>query len=484
MIIIDSDLPQFFNDISEEVRLFYGRETITETQTGVLVDGGRTLLVRHSFDRCGSLFSVEAEWEGRKLIQSAELPPAGNPLERKRLIKRCLKSTVFRLLKENSGTDTPWGSLTGVRPSKLFRELSGRYGTEGASDILRGTYDVSPEKICLAEEIYHIQQPVISSATDQDVDVYVNIPFCVSKCLYCSFPSRVLSEGCSELDDYLDVLERDVRFGGEIVSGTGRRVRTVYIGGGTPTVLSCGQLERLLRIIADAYAFHGAEYTVESGRPDTITEEKLHIMRGYGVTRISINPQTMNADTLTRMGRNHTPNQITDAFLMARGMGFEEINMDLIAGLPGEDLSNFSASLQKVVDLDPDDITVHSLALKRSAALFRTDFALNEKETASMIALSQAELRRSGYLPYYMYRQKYMSGNLENIGYAKPGKLCVYNIDMMEETAQIMAHGACAVSKRIYGSENRIERIFHPKDVATYAAKLDELNLRKQALFN
>lgn len=484
MIRIDSDLPEFYNDISEEVRLFFGRETITEAQEEEPADDVRTLRVRHSFDQDGTVFSACAEWEGQTLSQSAELPPDENALVRKRLIKRCLKSTVFRLLKANCGTETPWGSLTGVRPSKLFRELAETCGTEGAARTLSETYDVSSDKIRLSEEIYHIQKPVIDSASERDIDVYVNIPFCVSKCLYCSFPSRVLKEGSSELDDYLNILEKDIRFGGNIVSATGRRVRAVYIGGGTPTVLSATQLERLLLMIADAYAVRGLEYTVESGRPDTITEQKLRIMKKHGVTRISINPQTMNAETLVRMGRSHTPDQITDAFRMARDAGFDDINMDLIAGLPGEDLKDFTASLSAVMLLEPDDITVHSLALKRSATLFQTDFALNERETASMIALSQEELPKKGYLPYYMYRQKYMSGNLENIGYARPGKLCVYNIDMMEETAQIMSHGACAVSKRIYDSENRIERIFHPKDVTTYAAKLDQVNLQKQTLFN
>ncbi|MBR5805015.1 MAG: coproporphyrinogen dehydrogenase HemZ [Clostridia bacterium] len=484
MILIDSDLPQFYNDISEEIRLFFGKETIREKQDGIPDPDCRTLKVRHGLDLSGMLFTVTAEWEGRTLSQSAELPSTENRLVRKRLIKRCLKSTVFRILKANSETETPWGSLTGVRPSKLFRELCDTRGPEEARRILRETYDVSPEKITLSETIYRVQKPVIDSVSDRDIDVYVNIPFCVSKCRYCSFPSRVLPEGSAELDDYLDVLEKDIRFGGKIVSDTGRKVRAVYIGGGTPTVLSPAQLERLLVTVAGAYPIHGIEYTVESGRPDTITAEKLRILKEHGVTRISINPQTMNADTLVRMGRNHTPEQIEDAFRLAREEGFDSINMDLIAGLPGEDLSVFSDSLTRVLALDPDDVTVHSLALKRSALLFQTDFSLNERDTACMIELSSGTLPAKGYQPYYMYRQKYMSGNLENIGYAKQGKLCVYNIDMMEETAQIMSHGACAVSKRVYGDENRIERIFQPKDVPTYAGKLDQVNAQKQMLFN
>ncbi len=484
MIQIDSDLPEFYNDISEEVRLFFGREEIREKQDGMPEAGCRTLKVRHGLDPSGTLFTVKAEWEGQTIEQSAELPSPQNGLVRKRLTKRCLKSAVFRLLKKNTDAETPWGSLTGVRPSKLFRELCETYGPEDAGRILRETYDVSPEKVRLAEKIYRVQKPVIGSVSERDIDVYVNIPFCVSKCRYCSFPSRVLPERSKELDGYLDVLEKDIRFGGGLVSATGRTVRAVYIGGGTPTVLSPEQLERLLNVIADAYAVVGVEYTVESGRPDTITEEKLRILKDHGVTRISINPQTMKTDTLVRMGRNHTPEQIEAAFRMAREAGFDNINMDLIAGLPGEDLSDFTESLNRVLALDPDDITVHSLALKRSAALFQSDFSLNERETAAMIALSSGTLPGKGYRPYYMYRQKYMSGNLENIGYAKQGKLCVYNIDMMEETAQIMSHGACAVSKRVYGDENRIERIFHPKDVPTYAEKLDYVNAQKQTLFN
>ena len=291
----------------------------------------------------------------------------------------------------------------------------------------------------------------------------------------------------TDMAAYLAALERDIALGARIVQETGRVVRSMYLGGGTPTVLTAEELKRLLDFALSAYGGFGSELTVEAGRPDTITEKKLRVLREAGAGRVSINPQSMNAETLRLIGRSHTPEEIRTAFHMARDAGFESINMDVIAGLPGETADDMRRTLGEIEKLAPENLTVHTLALKRSSRLVEKldEYPLPEAETAeTMVRLGAESARTLGMRPYYMYRQKYMRGNLENVGYALPGKECIYNIDMMEETTNILAHGASAMSKRVYGCENRVERIPNPKDIKTYCGKLSEILAQKNALFD
>jgi oxygen-independent coproporphyrinogen-3 oxidase len=288
------------------------------------------------------------------------------------------------------------------------------------------------------------------------------------------------------LTQYLTVLKQDISAGAALVKERGLSVRSFYMGGGTPTVLSADQLDDLLTFILSQYGSFGVEATVEAGRPDTIDREKLLVLKRLGIDRISINPQTMNDETLKRVGRSHTREDIVCICDLAREIGFRSINMDLIAGLPGETTDDMRNSCDAILPLKPDNLTVHSLAIKRSSTLKKEleDHALASAAQAEEMTRIGADCAaQMGMNPYYMYRQKYMSGNLENVGFALPGKECVYNIDMMEETASILSHGAGTMTKRVFYGQNRIERLPSPKDVPTYLLKLDRLIADKDSFF-
>jgi oxygen-independent coproporphyrinogen-3 oxidase len=359
-------------------------------------------------------------------------------------------------------------------------------GEQAARTRFLDVFDVSQEKTDLAARICAVQEPFIRSVQPNEIDIYVGIPFCKTKCLYCSFPSEVLGKKQDRLTQYLGLLKSDIAAGAALVRENGLTVRSFYMGGGTPTVLSAGQLDELLSFIRAQYGSFGIEATVEAGRPDTIDREKLLILKSHRIGRISINPQTMNDETLKRVGRSHTKDDIVRVYELAREIGFDSINMDLIAGLPGETADDMQRSCEAIVQLRPDNLTVHSLAIKRSSTLKKEldEHALSSAaEAEEMTRIGAACARQMGMHPYYMYRQKYMSGNLENVGYALPGKECIYNIDMMEETASILSHGAGTMTKRIFGGQNRIERLPSPKDVPTYLAKLERLMDDKRTFF-
>ena len=409
---------------------------------------------------------------------------ASDPLDRKRQEKRALKRATYALMQRIRPTEMPWGSLTGIRPTKLLRELCERVGDEEAVRQFSDVFSVRIDKLRLAATINAVQKPVIDSVADDDVDVYIGIPYCKTRCLYCSFGAEIAKKNA--VAEYLPILFHDIKNGARLVSDGGYRVRATYLGGGTPTVLSAAELDALLTHFEKQYGGYGTECTVEAGRPDTITREKLQVLRDHGVARISINPQTMSDRTLKCIGRMHTATQIKDAFALARAIGFSSINMDLIAGLPGETVADMEATLSEIIALRPDNLTVHTLAIKRSSRLVDRleEYPLPPRtDVETMIDMGYAAAQQIGLLSYYMYRQKYQNGNLENVGYAADGKLCIYNVDMMEETTSILAHGAHAMTKRVFYGQNRVERIPNPKDVETYGNKLPILDQQKCALF-
>ena len=396
-----------------------------------------------------------------------------------------MKIAAFRAMRELAGFAPPWGSLTGIRPTRLLRELIAAEGEGEAIRMMKEDFDVSPDKLRLAWETVAVQRPILQSQTPQDADVYIGVPFCASRCLYCSFASQVRTKN-TDMAAYLDGLCRDIAHGARILREAGRTVRAVYLGGGTPTVLTQGELERLLGFALSAYGGFGRELTVEAGRPDTITKEKLAVLKKYGAGRISVNPQSMNAHTLALIGRSHTPEDIALAFAMARDMGFDNINMDVIAGLPGETPADMENTLEAISALGPESLTVHTLALKRSSRLALNPEAYplpSARDAEEMVLMGERAARALGMRPYYMYRQKYMRGNLENVGYALPGKECVYNIDMMEDAAAIMAHGAGAMTKCVYDAARRVERVPAPKEISVYLDKIDRLAEAKEKLF-
>lgn len=403
-------------------------------------------------------------------------------LERKE-VKNVLKRLLYRVLREHTGQELPWGNLTGIRPTKIpMALLEAGWKNVDIADYMRSTYYTSNEKTALAIAIANREKHILKDINYKNgYSLYVGIPFCPSICLYCSFSSSPLYLWRDRVDDYLDALCREITYASEEFAD--KELNTVYIGGGTPTTLEPYQLERLLTKLEQSFCFDRVlEFTVEAGRPDSITREKLEVLRRHRVTRISINPQTMNQKTLDLIGRKHTVEQTKEAFALARSLGFDNINMDLIVGLPGEEKPEVEHTMQELLLLDPDSITVHSLAIKRAARLrmFRDEYKemtfTNNREIMDMTADYAA---RGGQSPYYLYRQKNMAGNFENVGYSKEGKAGIYNILIMEEVQSILALGAGASTKMVW-SDGRIERIENVKDIKNYIERIDEMIERKR----
>lgn len=376
-----------------------------------------------------------------------------------------------------------WGSLSGVRPTKLTtRHLLAGGTAESAERLLQENYHVTPARSRLAAECSLATVQAARRLRETDVSLYLGIPFCPTRCVYCSFVSQTTGRQGALLEPYLDALEREIEVTARLLRETGRTVRTLYIGGGTPTTLSTPQLRRLMQTIRTHFDLSSLiEYTVEGGRPDTLDSEKLRALKALGCGRVSINPQTMQSSVLRRIGRCHSPEQTRTAYLQAREAGFEAINMDLIAGLPTDTPAGFADSLSQVLELQPANITVHTLALKKGADLY---FSREELPTAEavreMLADTETRLRAAGYKPYYLYRQKYMSGSFENVGWTKPGFECLYNIYMMEELHSIISLGGGGMTK-INLPDGRLERLHNPKFPQQYLARIDDVLAQKAA---
>ncbi len=427
--------------------------------------------------------------DGAKAAENTVPIPPEDPderlctLHRKRAARRLVRQTLYDLCREVTGIHPPWGSLTGIRPTHLMYEAiaQGHITEEAATAYVVNHFDVTPEKAALLWEIAQVQG-ALPPPDDRWMDVYIGIPFCTTRCTYCSFSSGELGNG-KLVQPYLDALFHEMAEASRIIADTGRTLRAVYIGGGTPTSLNEPQfaalLERMMR------HFPGAmEYTVEAGRPDTITPGKLASIKATGVGRISINPQTMNDKTLRIIGRAHTAQQVEAAYAMARAADIHHINMDVIAGLPGENAADFARTMDAALRLRPESLTVHTLAIKRSSQLHLEQAPLPDSATASnMVQQGLDTARAMGMQPYYLYRQKYMAGNQENVGYALPGHACQYNVDIMEETTNILALGAGGISKRVYEDEGHIGRAPNVANIEHYIARVDEMIDRKRNLF-
>ena len=407
--------------------------------------------------------------------------------EKNAACKQALKSLLYRFLQTTTGRSLPWGDLIGIRPTKIVSaKLEEGASAKEAARFLEEVHEVSHEKAQLASEIAVREQKILSSLHREDgYSLYIGIPFCPTTCLYCSFPSFHLSIYKERVDAYLDALEKEMQATSELMDG--RILDTIYIGGGTPTSLDEKQLERLLCAV-DRYFPRTSlqEFTVEAGRADTITEEKLRVIRSHGNIRISVNPQTMRDETLRMIGRNHTSHQAEEAFCLARKSGFDNINMDIILGLPGEHEEDVAYTVERISALGPDSLTVHSLAVKRASRLAgwieQNGISLlrNSDECMRIAAKGAAGM---GMVPYYLYRQKNMAGNFENVGYAKEDKFGIYNMLIIEEIQSIAALGAGAVSKHVYPG-GRIERSDNVKEVSQYIERIDEMLLRKKKLFS
>jgi len=408
--------------------------------------------------------------------------PRVQALHRRRAARRLCKQALYDLCRKTTGIHPPWGSMTGVRPTHLMNEaLADGLSPEEAVDRLVRDFDVLRPKAELLAEIAAVQS-ALPAPGDGWMDVYIGIPFCPTRCAYCSFSSGEIGDG-RLVAPYMASLAEEIRACAPMIAGTGRKLRALYIGGGTPTALPEKAFREMLSLVCEY--FPGVlETTVEAGRPDSLSRDKIRAVQEAGISRISINPQTMNDRTLRVIGRAHTAQQVRDAYAMAREEGIRHINMDVIAGLPGEGEADFRHTMDEAVSLHPESLTVHTLAIKRSSRMSLENAPLPDGMlTAHMVALGLEAARTLGMVPYYLYRQKYMAGNLENTGYALPGHACLYNVDMMEETSHILALGAGGISKRIWPEEGHITRAPNVSNITEYIARTGEMIRRKQELF-
>ena len=455
--MIETNLPSAESELKEVINLFPKNDD---------------LVIKHKFTETPGKYLNLITLAGKAYAFCNLSHEPKEEILKKRLIKRYAKLSLYRALSAYYGITLPWGALTGIRPTGLaYKEMdeNGNF-EEFFTDVMK----VSKEKTALTRAVIETQKGIYDKNPD-NTDFFVFIPFCPSRCKYCSFITRDLKHSEPLADEYVNALVKEIESSAAYV----KKLRSIYIGGGTPVALSDENLVKVLNAVSKINT--GVEFTVEAGRPDRITKENLAILKDFGVTRVCVNPQTFSDETLKRIGRNHTAADVIEKYLLAKN-DFS-VNMDFIAGLEGEDFAAFKNSINKAIELSPDDITVHSLCIKHGAYLAEEKNAPECAEIEKMIEFAESSLTLAGYRPYYLYRQKYMAGNLENVGYAKPGKECVYNVDTMEEISSTVACGAGAISKRVDFGGGRIERYANPKDVKTYLGKLCEIEEKKNRFF-
>lgn len=398
--------------------------------------------------------------------------------DRVRRGQHAIKTAIFKAVRGVTNQHCPWGSLSGMRPTKLARSfLEEGKSTAEVTDLFKDRYYLEPARAKLLVEAATNGIKATEGFKDGDISLYVGIPFCPSRCSYCSFVSHDIGRSADMIEPYLDVLAEEIKIKGGLVRDLGLSVKTIYIGGGTPTALSAAQLERLLAQVADSFSLSGLlEYTVEAGRPDTISREKMEVIKAGGADRISINPQSMDQTVLDLCRRPHSPEDIVKANEIARSVGFKSINMDIIAGLPGDSKEGFRRTLEEVLRMSPENITVHTLALKRGADMAAE--AVQSPKAADvleMLDFSIELLYNNGHIPYYLYRQKYMAASLENTGWTRPGYESLYNICIMEEFQTILSAGAGGITKIVSPKAGRIQRYANNKFPREYMASLDKI---------
>lgn len=388
---------------------------------------------------------------------------------------------IYKLLSKVTGMKPPWGVLTGIRPVKRFVHGLRRDMDEQALRkyfVEKRLLDES--RFSLALRTAYAELPLLEKSTDDSFSLYVSIPFCPSRCSYCSFVSHSVEQAARLIPEYVDKLCEELAFTAQITERLGLKLRTIYFGGGTPTALTAVQLGQLMRAVADCFDLSQVwEYTVEAGRPDTITQEKLQVIKSLGAGRVSINPQTLSDDVLQAVGRRHTVAQCLERYRMARETGFS-VNMDLIAGLPSDSLKGFQESVEGLIRLNPENITVHTLTVKRAARLSPEEARAELDQVRAMTDSARERLEAAGYVPYYLYRQNGTLSALENVGYAKPGTECLYNVYMMDETHSVLATGAGASTRLCHPVTGEIERVYNYKYPYEYLERFGEIRRRKE----
>lgn len=489
MIYLNQNTDLYNNDIRAMLQAFFDNEKIVTKKGGthisLIVDYVAQRDVESQIPSGGYVIYTLEDEDGYREKKTVVVDFLD-----KKIARNPLKAGLYRLLSKYTGKELPWGSMTGVRPTKVATELMECGKTEeDIRKVYMETYLTIPQKADICIEIAKAEQEIFRNFSfEEEYCIYVGIPFCPTRCLYCSFTSYPVKQYEDRIEDYLEALFKEMDFVSQSPVYKAKRLNAVYIGGGTPSALSAEQMERLLVKIRNTFDFtYVKEFCVECGRPDSITEEKLRVIKKSGVMRISINPQTMSDETLKLIGRDHSVWQIKNAFERAREAGFGNINMDMITGLPGEDIGDVLHTLSEIKALKPDSLTVHSLAIKRAANLnIEMEHYKNliKGSTNEMLMAVDSCAREIGLLPYYLYRQKNIPGKLENIGYAKKGKECIYNILIMEEKMDIIALGAGASSKFVFHKENRIERVQNVKNVDEYIKRINEMIERKRSFIS
>ena len=481
-LIIITKSPELANDLADVARIFYGQLDYAFCDSAEKTVKNADISIYMTEEKAGDQNRVKVAVSGLVNGEGCRIYGSDpDALEQKRIRKRAVKLAAYEVFRKAADRQPPWGALTGIRPTRLiYQQMERGKSLEDALNWLQDSFDVTPAKVQLLREIIGVQQE-LPAVRPNEVELYVGIPFCITRCTYCSFSSGEIGNGKLAVP-YVDALLTEIDAAKRLLEQHGLAVSTVYMGGGTPTALPAPQLARVLKAIHPLAA--GREFTVEAGRPDTIDREKLELFLDNAVTRISINPQTFHDVTLERIGRRHTSAQTVEAYRLARSMGFDDINMDLIAGLPGEDEAMFRETLDRISELRPDSVTVHSLAIKHSSAMHLYEVPLPDGEmTARMLDEANACVHMMGLRPYYLYRQKYMAGALENAAYARPGAECLYNVRMMEETGHVLALGAGAISKRVAPSGGKIVRAPNVGNIEEYIRRVDEMCGRKAQLW-
>ena len=417
-------------------------------------------------------------------ISRVILSPTLDEYEAERQRQKAVKLSFFKAAREITGVTPAWGALTGIRPGKLAaRFLEEGQSPQQVEHILRDTYFVSPARRKLCIETAQAGGRAKADLEPQDISLYVGIPFCPTRCAYCSFVSASVEKSFALMEPYLDALMREITAAARMVQETGLRIKSFYMGGGTPTTLSAQQMDRLLTHLNRSFDLsHCVEYCIEAGRPDTITREKLQVIMDHGADRISVNPQSMEDRVLQAIGRRHTAKDIENTMALATSMGFPHVNMDLIAGLPEDTPEGFRRTLDKCLTMGADNITVHTLALKKGSRILLEGLTIpTAEEVSQMLDYANPTLRQAGFVPYYLYRQKYMSGSFENVGWCIPGAEGLYNIYIMEELHSILSLGAGGSTKMVDAPRGHIERVFHPKFPKEYIERPEKIQENLEA---
>ena len=483
-IIVHVNKSELEYDIWTLVRAFYpGDEVLVSEEKIAEYSGNVDFVMNVSLTfKEEMVIKTQVSIENTDIVEIEE-----NCFDNYKTAKNQIKRQIYNAISKYSGKTLPWGILTGIRPTKLaVAELEAGKDLDSIKTYLKDEYIISDEKLELSLEISKRELKLLKDIDyENGYSLYIGIPFCPTTCLYCSFTSYPISMYKEKSDLYVDALIKEIDFAKDVFKD--KKLNTVYFGGGTPTALEANQLERLLKKVRESFDFtYCQEFTVEAGRPDSITSDKLEVLKKYNVSRISINPQTMKQETLDIIGRRHTVSDVIDKFNMARDMGFDNINMDFIVGLPDENYDDVKNSMDEVLKLNPDSITVHSLAIKRAARLnmFKDKYKeMSIENNMEIMEMTESYARKMDMTPYYLYRQKNMAGNMENVGYARVDKAGIYNILIMEEKQTILALGAGAVTKYVFPTGGRIERVDNVKNVDQYIERIDEMIEKKREFF-